>query len=171
MFFHGFIQAMLAKAAHTIEQIVSLVSIAFFALIFGVMLLQIFFRYVLNSPLVWTEELCRYLFVWICFLGWTIALRRGTHIRINFFLERLPLLPKKIVLIVFHLLILFFLIQLTRFGIAMTRRSFSVPTITLFFSWAYVYLAAPVSAVIMILYVILHFIDLLRGEQKATGQA
>lgn len=159
---------MLGKVTHTIEHVVNVVSIVLFSLIFGVMLLQIFFRYVLNSPLVWTEELCRYMFIWICFLGWTIALRRKSHIRISFVLERLPLLLQKIVLVLFHLLILFFLVQLTRFGVAMTMRSFSVPTITLFFSWAYVYLAVPVSAVIMILYSILDFIDLLRKEPKVN---
>lgn len=159
---------MLEKVARTIEQVVNLISIVFFSLIFGVMLLQIFFRYILNSPLVWTEELCRYLFIWICFLGWTIALRRGTHIHISFLLEWLPWSVRKIVLIVFQSLICFFLVQLTRYGIAMTMRSFSVPTITLFFSWAYIYLAAPVSAMIMMLYSILHFIDLVHGWQKVN---
>jgi TRAP-type C4-dicarboxylate transport system permease small subunit len=153
---------MLEKIAHLLEQVVNRVAIIFFAIIFSVMLLQIFFRYVLNSPLVWTEELCRYLFIWICFLGWTMALRRKSHIRISFFLERLPRSLQKIITLVFQGLIVVFLIQLMRYGIAMTARSFSVPTITLFFSWAYVYVAAPLSAAIMILYVLLDVITLLR---------
>lgn len=153
-----------------LEQIVNIIAIMFFSLIFGIMLLQIFFRYVLNSPLVWTEELCRYLFIWICFLGWTIALKQGSHIRINFIIERIPWRFRKMILIVFQVLILFFLLQLTRLGVAMMQRSFSVPTITLFFSWAYVYLAAPVSAIIMFLYSLLHLLELLRQRQKPKGR-
>jgi TRAP-type C4-dicarboxylate transport system permease small subunit len=153
---------MVEKRARLGEQVVNRGAIMFFSIIFSVMLLQIFFRYVLNSPLVWTEELCRYLFIWICFLGWTIALRRKSHIRISFFLERLPRSLQRSITLVFHVLILVFLFQLMRYGIAMTARSFTVPTITLFFSWAYVYVAAPISAAIMILYVLLDIITLFR---------
>lgn len=161
----------LTKLTSALETVVNIIAIIFFSLIFSIMLLQIFFRYVLSSPLVWTEELCRYLFIWICFLGWTIALKRGSHIRINFVIEGIPWRFRKVLLILFQLLILFFLFQLTRFGIAMMQRSFSVPTVTLFFSWAYVYLAAPVSAIIMFLYSLLYLLELFRGTQEPQGRA
>jgi TRAP-type C4-dicarboxylate transport system permease small subunit len=161
---------MLEKAAHFIEYVVNRIATAIFSIIFMTMLLQIFFRYVLNSPLVWTEELCRYLFIWTCFLGWTIALRQKSHIRINFFIERLPYSLGKIVTIFFQLLIFVFLIQLLRYGIAMTARSFSVPTITLFFSWAYVYMAAPLSAAIMLLYSVIDFIDFFREVSRKAAK-
>jgi TRAP-type C4-dicarboxylate transport system permease small subunit len=153
---------MLERAARLIEQVVNKVAIILFSVVFVTMLLQIFFRYVLDSPLVWTEELCRYLFIWTCFLGWTIALRQKSHIRISFFIERLPPSLAKGVTFVFQILIFVFLIQLFRYGIAMTMRSFSVPTITLFFSWAYVYLAVPLSAAIMLLYSVVDVIDFFR---------
>ncbi|GAK57861.1 tripartite ATP-independent periplasmic transporter, DctQ component [Candidatus Vecturithrix granuli] len=165
-----FLNMTLVKLTSVLETVVNIIAIIFFSLIFSIMLLQIFFRYVLSSPLVWTEELCRYLFIWICFLGWTIALKRGSHIRINFVIDRIPWRFRKILLILFQVLILFFLFQLTRFGIAMMQRSFSVPTITLFFSWAYVYLAAPVSAIIMFLYSLLHLVELFRGTQEPQGR-
>ena len=47
------------------------------------MLLQIGFRYALNAPLTWTEELARYLYVWACYLGAAVALRRRSHIAIT----------------------------------------------------------------------------------------
>jgi TRAP-type C4-dicarboxylate transport system permease small subunit len=161
---------MLEKLSFAIEQVINIMAIIFFSLIFSIMLLQIFFRYVLDSPLVWTEELCRYLFIWICFLGWTIALKRGSHIRISFVIERMPWRLRKIILILLQFLILFFLLQLIRLGIAMVQRSFSVPTITLFFSWAYVYLAAPISAIIMFLYSLLHLCALFRGTQESKSK-
>jgi TRAP-type C4-dicarboxylate transport system permease small subunit len=160
---------MLERTAHIIEQVVNRIAIVLFSVIFITMLLQIFFRYVLNAPLVWTEELCRYLFIWICFMGWTIALRQKSHIRINFFIERLPHSLRKIVTLVFQLLIFVFLIQLLRYGIAMTARSFSVPTITLYISWAYVYLAVPLSAAIMLFYSAVDIIGFFReGSSKGA---
>jgi len=160
---------MLEKTARILEHMVNRIATVLFSVIFITMLLQIFFRYMLDSPLVWTEELCRYLFIWTCFLGWTIALRRKSHIRISYFIELLPYSLGKMVTFVFQLLIFVFLIQLLRYGIAMTARSFSVPTITLFFSWAYVYLAVPLSAAIMLLYSVVDVIDLFReGSWKSV---
>jgi TRAP-type C4-dicarboxylate transport system permease small subunit len=54
----------------------------------------------------------------------------------------------------------------------MVQRSFSVPTITLFFSWAYVYLAAPISAIIMFLYSLLHYVHYFveRKNRKARRE-
>lgn len=40
--------------------------------------LAVFYRYVLNDPLFWPEELARFLMVWITFIGGSIALRRGS---------------------------------------------------------------------------------------------
>ena len=43
-----------------------------------------------NEPLSWTDEMSGYLMVWIACLGWMIATRHGTHIRIRLVLDKLP---------------------------------------------------------------------------------
>ena len=56
------------------------------ALIFtmvGIMLLQVILRYVFNAPLRWSEELARYIFVWITFLGVYLAYRKGAHLGLD----------------------------------------------------------------------------------------
>jgi len=40
---------------------------------------QVFFRYVLNSSLFWSEELARYMLVWLSFFGATVAYYRNLH--------------------------------------------------------------------------------------------
>ncbi len=52
--------------------------------------LQVFFRYALNQSLFWSEELARYLLVWLTFLGATAAYRRKVHPGVDFFYIRLP---------------------------------------------------------------------------------
>lgn len=44
---------------------------------------HVFFRYVMKSPLKWTEEATRYLFVWFVFIGISYGIRNNTHIRVN----------------------------------------------------------------------------------------
>jgi TRAP-type transport system small permease protein len=47
----------------------------------------------LGHPLSWTDEGAGYLMVWLACLGWMIATRRGAHIRIRFFQDKLPDAP------------------------------------------------------------------------------
>ncbi len=73
---------------------------------------QVFFRYVLNDSLFWSEELARFLLVWLTFLGATSAYHRGVHPRIETFAAMLPPKLQKGLRIGIHLisLILFSLI-------------------------------------------------------------
>src|SRR5262252_6891073 len=51
---------------------------------------QVFARYVLNNTPPWSEELCRYLFVWASFLGACVAMRRAAHLGVDSLVVRLP---------------------------------------------------------------------------------
>jgi TRAP-type C4-dicarboxylate transport system permease small subunit len=49
-----------------------------------VLVLQVFMRYVINSPLIWAEELARYLLVWCTMIGTSLAVRESRHIVVDF---------------------------------------------------------------------------------------
>ena len=51
---------------------------------------QVLFRFVLSSPLSWSEELVRYVFVWSIFLTAAIAFNLNSHISIDFLIVRYP---------------------------------------------------------------------------------
>lgn len=44
----------------------------------------------LGHPLSWTDEGAGFLMVWLACFGWMIATRRGAHIRIRYFQDKLP---------------------------------------------------------------------------------
>jgi len=50
----------------------------------GVVFLQFFTRYVLNDSLGWTEEIARYLLITVAFVGGGMAVRRMSHIHVEF---------------------------------------------------------------------------------------
>jgi len=50
---------------------------------------QVFGRYVLGRAPSWTEELTRFLLVWMTMLGSAASLRHGGHITVTFLVERL----------------------------------------------------------------------------------
>ncbi|MDR0335768.1 MAG: TRAP transporter small permease, partial [Planctomycetaceae bacterium] len=64
--------------------------ILLFAVILILMIVSIFYRYVLNNSLSWSDEAIRFAFVWFTFLGSAIVFRENAHIRIDYFLEKMP---------------------------------------------------------------------------------
>ncbi|MBL6454092.1 TRAP transporter small permease [Belnapia sp. T6] len=66
------------------------ISVALFWALAGIVFLQFFTRYVLNSSLSWTEEIAQYMLMVLTFTGSAMAARRGTHIAVEFFLDKLP---------------------------------------------------------------------------------
>jgi len=64
------------------------------AIILGIIVLvmfaQVVFRYTLNNSLSWSEELAKYLFIWLCFLGAAVGIRDRIHIGVDFLADRLP---------------------------------------------------------------------------------
>src|ERR1700757_5067025 len=44
-------------------------------------------RYLFDRPLMWTDELANFLFLWLAMLGTVVALRRGEHMRLTTFVN------------------------------------------------------------------------------------
>jgi TRAP-type C4-dicarboxylate transport system permease small subunit len=67
----------------------------------GIALLsQVFFRYILNAPLIWSEELARYLLVWVTFLGINYGVRHRAHIEMEYFFTKFPRLLQRVIPII-----------------------------------------------------------------------
>jgi len=64
------------------------VASVFLACAVVLMSVQVILRFGFNSPQAWAEEVDRYLFIWSVYLGATVALMRGTHIRVLFIIDR-----------------------------------------------------------------------------------
>lgn len=61
----------------------------------------------------WTEELIRYLIIWITFLGMSVCVREGTHISIDAIPEMLKGTAKKLVEAAVYLLCILFSVLMT----------------------------------------------------------
>jgi TRAP-type C4-dicarboxylate transport system permease small subunit len=71
-------------------------------LVFG----NVVLRYAFNSGVIVSEELSRWLFVWVTFLGAVVALHEGAHLGSDTLVSRLPLAGKKLCMLLGHLLML-----------------------------------------------------------------
>jgi TRAP-type C4-dicarboxylate transport system permease small subunit len=141
-------------------------AVGLFSLIFIVVLLQIFLRYALGNPLTWSEELVRYVFIWISFLGWVYATRAGTHIRITALMDALPGKFKSGVRLFNLSLSAVFSVILCYHGWGMAVKSLDVPTVTLFFPFAAIYAVVPLANLLILFYIFFEFRDAWKGTQS-----
>lgn len=61
-----------------------------FWVLFLIVALQFFTRYVLNDSLAWTEEIARFFLIFLAFVGSITCVRKGSHIFLEFFYRYLP---------------------------------------------------------------------------------
>ncbi|WP_379561332.1 TRAP transporter small permease [Psychromarinibacter halotolerans] len=127
--------------------------------------LQVVFRFVLGSPLVWSEELARLAVLWMTFVGAIVCCWDGSHLRVS----QLPTYLKGwlgralygvngAVIIVFLAILAWTAIPIVEMAHRQNRGALSLPV-------SYYRSAAPVGAVLMIAYLGLRWWRLCRNRQ------
>ncbi len=64
--------------------------IAIVAILAMILIAAVFYRFVLDNAISWSEEGSKYLMVWLTFLGAPIALRHAGHINIDLLIKLFP---------------------------------------------------------------------------------
>lgn len=115
---------------------------------------QVVTRYFVGNTPFFIEETSRGMLIWVSLLGASLALRRGQHIGVEFFVKKLPekiqpFINALAIMFVFGFL-LFFLYASFKYSIKQTGLSSATLPISMF----WFYLALPVGGFLMILQLI-----------------
>jgi len=121
-------------------------AVTLFVLMVGLVLAQVVARKFFE-PLVWSDELARYLFIWVAFLGWVVATERQSHIAITQISERASPRLQRWLGWAGDIGTLVLMSWLFWFGLQLVANNRDVETVTLFFNYAVVYAILPVAAV------------------------
>ncbi|MDJ0331425.1 TRAP transporter small permease [Planococcus sp. S3-L1] len=121
------------------------------ALLVTVVFLQVIFRFILNSPLAWTEELARYSLIWLTFLGASYAMSSKAHIGMEFFVKLFAVTVRKVfyTIATFASLLFFLLMVVEGYDLAMQGMSQTSPVLRI--PMGMIYMIIPVSGVILII--------------------
>jgi C4-dicarboxylate transporter DctQ subunit len=124
----------------------------------------VFCRYVLFAPLPWSEQIPKYAMIWMGFLGASVGISRNRHIGFDILVTRLPSMIRKLVIIAGHILILFFLVIMTIYGVSFAFAvGFSSNAPMLPIPMFYLFLAVPIGGVFMILQAMIRLVlDVMR---------
>lgn len=131
------------------------VSVVLLVCYFVLVLLQVFFRYVLNESLFWAEEFVRGAMLWGVMLSSPLVAAARGHIRIEMLELMLPPTGRRIVMIVTDILTMAFLLTLLWAGIEFVDRTWFQRSPLLDVPKYSVYLAIPIGAAIEAVFMLL----------------
>ncbi|QNU65070.1 TRAP transporter small permease [Vreelandella titanicae] len=160
---------MLQRTERFLDSILQPVVFAGMAALIGVITLQIVSR-VLFTAVGWTEEVARFLLVWITFLAGTLAFQRGRHIAVTFVVDALPGRLRQIARIAALLVVLAFMITLIVIGYRYMQVQSFQKSASLRLSMTYVYAVMPICAAIMAWYALVDIIELLINGETTQPQ-
>ncbi len=119
------------------------------------MIASVFFRYVLNSPIIWVDEVVRYSLIWMTFAGVALATKDGTHILVDVIDNTLSPRGQKILGVFVDIVTVAFMLFMLFYGAKMTDYQRNTFGETLqFLNQSYVYVSMPIGAIVTILLVI-----------------
>lgn len=121
-----------------------------------VLALQVFFRYVLQTGLSWTEEVSRFLFVGFVYVSASYAVQQGTHIRVSIGVDALPPRVRRAALRLADALWICFNALVVISGVVLIKGMIAHPvySTSLFIPLSLVYLVIPVAHALMIVRIV-----------------
>ncbi len=120
--------------------------------------MQVFYRYVLNSSLIWSEEVVRFLLLWTVMLGSAIATDKGAHIILNPLDEHLGPGGRRIRAAVAELCTIAFCSVLFWTGCQFIARTKNMTSSAADIPMYYVYLSMPVGAMLIAFFATIHIL-------------
>lgn len=152
---------MVRKADEITGKVVDFVAVVLLIFIFILGIAQVFWRWVLNNPIVWSEEMIRLTYVWICYLGWVIAERADSHIRITIITSRLSKSVQKWQQVFCHVLCIIMCALMVIYGVQLIKVGMKRTAVSFPLNYAVVYIMGPLCNFIMIFYEIAALIECL----------
>lgn len=145
---------MWSKAINYVNKTTELVTSTFLVVMVVVVFLQIVSRIIIQSSFPWTEELSRFLMIWLTFLGAAFSFQYGAHIGITLITNKIPRkLQALLQIIVAFLCIILFTVLMVK-GYELVMKSTTQVSPALGIPMNYVYMVIPVSGFLMTLNVI-----------------
>ena len=157
-----------------LETILKYVIFLFMAFIVVLVFSNVISRYFLGAAIAWSEEISRFLLIWMAFFGTILAYIRDEHLGLDLVVKKLPPRAAAAVGIVAHLLIAYALWLIINGGYDLAMRSMDWLSPATSTSYGLIYLVVPVTCAVMVLqtaFKIARFVkQLLRGNAEDTKE-
>ena len=140
------------RAERALVAVNSGVLIALMAAMALLVIANVIDRYVFNHSFVWAEELSRYMMIWVGFLGSGLVLRIGAHLAVDVFQDLLPRRAAQAMRVVVVAVLAGAFVAMLWLGAQYVDFAWGQETPVLNWNFGLVYLAIPIGAVLMLVY-------------------
>jgi TRAP-type C4-dicarboxylate transport system permease small subunit len=120
--------------------------------------LQVFSRYALRNPFFWTEELARFLFIYVCMLGMAMGIASKGHYGFDAFFKSIPRALKAPMGLIIYFIMGFFILVLTIKGFEELPSTTNQVSVSLPVTMVWSYVALPAGGILMLIHHLLRFI-------------
>jgi TRAP-type C4-dicarboxylate transport system permease small subunit len=149
------VEAAWVRAVRRAIEFLTVLTIASYAVLIVV---QVFYRYALNSSITWSEEVVQYALLWGVMIGSAVATDRGAHIVLNPLDARLGPRGRRIRAVLADLCTVAFCGVLIYYGWLLMYRTWYMQSPAADIPMYYVYAAMPIGAALVIFFTIVHSI-------------
>lgn len=141
----------MAKVFRVMDRGINWMLAVLMAVMVVVIALQVWYRFILNNPLDWSEELGRYVFVWISFLGAAAGVRYQVHLGIDVLEKIVGREAFRYVLVLINIVIQIFLLFVIYWGFTLLTVVRFQTSPSMLIPMTYPYAAVPVGAIFMLI--------------------
>ena len=134
-----------------LDSIEEIIGAIFFIMMFVILVAQIVFRQVFDSPLVWSEELAILLFTYVGMLGVSIGIKYRQHVFIDFLYNKFSGKGLKIANTFIQSIVFISLVAMIQIGYKLFLRKRIFQLIALKISAGWMYVALPLIATLMLI--------------------
>jgi TRAP-type C4-dicarboxylate transport system permease small subunit len=128
---------------------------------------QVFSRQVLGSLSGWSEELAKYLFIWLGLFGAALVFGERGHIAMDVVVRRLPWTAQVVLAVVVQLAVLTFTgLALLWGGFLVSQLAWNQNLTGLPITVGPLYLALPISGALIAFYTLFHLVQILAGAER-----
>lgn len=162
----------MTRAKLLLDRLLTWVCVVLFAVLVVDVTWQVFTRQVLDQPSTWSEELAKYLFIWLGLFASALVFGERGHIAVDFAVKKLPAKAQLVVAVLVQLAILVFTaLVLVWGGLQVVELAWDQNLTGLPVNVGPLYLALPISGVLIALYTVYHLVRILTGAERAVEDA
>ncbi|MGJ8654668.1 MAG: TRAP transporter small permease [Opitutaceae bacterium] len=133
----------------------------------------VFSRYVMGEQAKWSEELARFLLIWVALIGAAVAFGEKAHLGVDYFVGKLEPTVRKSTALLSHTVVLFFAVSIFIYGggrVVYDALLLEQMTPALGWKMGYVYLALPIAGCFMALFTIENIIETLAIDPSSEKE-